>query len=108
MNSKQKRVVAQIKAHKQTLLNDSGEISLTDILHSEGCQRILSEWREFRDRIYTPIKTIVTFIKQVLNPDKSCKKAVSGVVAERLVLNEEKISANTGPYCKARKAHWKQ
>ena|SRR3990167_4229967 len=102
MDSKQKCVVAQIKKHKQTLINGDKEISLTGILNSEPCQMVLSECREFRDRIYTPVKTIFTFIKQVLNPDKSCKKAVADVVAARLVLNEEKISANTGPYCKAR------
>ena len=102
MDSKQKRVVAQIKNHKKALIGGDKEISLTEILSSEPCQQILSECREFRDRIYTPVKTIFTFIRQVLNPDKSCKKAVADVVAERLVLNKEKISSNTGPYCKAR------
>lgn len=102
MDSKQKGVALQIKKHKQTLINGDREISLTDILDSTPCQQILSECREFRDRIYTPIKTIFTFIKQVLNPDKSCKKAVADVAAARLVLNESKISASTGPYCKAR------
>lgn len=102
MDSKQKCVVAQIKKHKQTLINGEKEISLTDILNSEPCQSVLSESREFRDRIYTPVQTIFAFIKQVLNPDKSCKKAVADVSAQRLVLNESKISVNTGPYCKAR------
>lgn len=102
MDSKQKGVVAQIKKHKQTFINSNREISLTNILNSEPCSKVLSECREYRDRIYTPVKTIFTFIKQVLNPDKSCKKAVSDVAAARLVLNEGKISANTGPYCKAR------
>lgn len=103
MDSKQKRVVTQIDKHKQTLINVGSEISLTDILSAETCQQILSECREFRDRIYTPVKTIFTFIKQVLNPDKSCKNAVAGVVAEHLALSGEIISSNTGPYCKARK-----
>src|SRR3990167_11448679 len=103
MDSKQKCVVAQIKKHKQTLINGDKEISLTGILNSEPCQMVLSECREFRDRIYTPVKTIFTFIKQVLNPDKSCKKAVSDVVAEAFAREGKKISNNTGPYCKARK-----
>lgn len=102
MDSKQKCVVVQIKKYKQTLINGDKEISLTDILNSEPCQQVLSGCREFRDRIYTPIKTIFIFIKQVLNPDKSCKKAVADVAAGRLVLNESKISVSTGPYCKAR------
>jgi len=103
MDSKQKYMVAQIEKHKQTLNNDGGEMSLTDILNSAVCQQILSECREYRDRIYTPVKTIFTFIKQVLNPDKSCKKAVADVAAEQFFLAEKAISTNTGPYCKARK-----
>lgn len=102
MDSKQKSVATQIKTHKQMMASGGNEISLTNILSSNGCQQILSECREFRDRIYTPIKTIFTFIRQVLNPDKSCKKAVADVAAELLALDDKKISTNTGPYCKAR------
>ncbi len=54
----------------------------------------------------SPTKTLFTFIKQVLNPDKSCKKVVAGVVVEQLhskKKKQNKISSNTGPYCKARK-----
>ena len=63
----------------------------------------LGKCREFRDRIYPPLKTIFTFIRQVLNPDKSCKKAVAGIIAEQLATNKQAASSNTGPYCKARK-----
>ena len=101
MDCKQKLLAAQIK--KQHKPWQAGQtLSLTAILDSERCQTLLMECREFLDRIYTPAKTIFTFIRQVLNPDKSCKKAVSDVVAEHLVLHKEKISSNTGPYCKAR------
>lgn len=103
MDSKQKCVVAQIKKYKQTLINDDKEISLVEILSSDACQQVLSGCREFRDQIYTPIKTIFTFIKQVLNPDKSCKKAVGDTRVEMLVTKKKNISTNTGPYCKARK-----
>ena len=103
MDSKQKCVVAQIKKHQQALINGDQEISVTEILSSDACQQVLSGCREFRDRIYTPIMTIFTFIKQVLNPDKSCKKAVDDVSVEMLVTSGKSISTNTGPYCKARK-----
>jgi hypothetical protein len=102
MDSKEKCITAQIKKHKQALMGGNQEISLTGILNSKECQRILSGCREFRDRIYTPIKTILTFIKQVLNPDKSCQKAVDDVRVEVLVTKGKNISTNTGPYCKAR------
>src|SRR5258708_13890584 len=100
-NSKIK--IAQIKSQKQSLLNNKTDISLTSILNSESCQCIFSECREFRERIYTPLKTVFTFIKQVLNPDKSCKKAVASVAVEQLKTGKHRISTNTRPYCKARK-----
>jgi hypothetical protein len=102
MDSNKKRTLAQIEKHKQQLLGNKAEISLTNILSSECCQRIISECREFRDRIYPPIKTVFIFIKQVLNSDKSCRKAVTGVIAEQITAGEKPVSSNTGPYCKAR------
>jgi hypothetical protein len=102
MDSNNKQLLLQIENHKNLVLAGGNDISLTKILHSDHCQDILSGCREFRDRIYTPIKTIFTFIKQVLNPDKSCKKAVSEVVVETLLQQGKMISNNTGPYCKAR------
>lgn len=103
MDSNNKQLVLQIKNHRELVLAGNNDISLTKILNSDHCQRIVSECREFRDRIYTPLKTIFIFIKQILNPDKSCKKAVSDVVAETLSKEGKRISNNTGPYCKARK-----
>jgi len=103
MDVNQKFKLAQIKKHKDFLLNGKKDISLNAILGSEKCQLIISECRDFRDGIYTPLKTLFTFIKQVLNPDKSCKNAVVEVLAEQLVAGKKAISTNTGPYCKARK-----
>jgi len=81
MDVKQKLKIAQIERYKKSL-SDQNNISLNKIIGSERCQKIISECRDFRDRIYTPIKTLFTFIKQILNPDKSCKNAVAGLAAE--------------------------
>ena len=98
-----KRTQVQIKNHKQNVLDDKGHISLTSIFESERFQTIINECREFKDRIYTPMVTLLIFIKQVLNPDKSCKKAVANFVAGQLSKGYEDVpSTNTGPYCKAR------
>lgn len=102
-NSTQKNKVNQIKKHKGVLLSDKGNISLNKILGSKACQAIISECREYRDRIYTPIKTIYMFIKQVISPDKSCRNAVAGAVLEQITNDEKPASINTGPYSKARK-----
>ena len=103
MDSNKKHTIAQIKKHKQSLQSKNGDISLTSILNTESCQRILSECCEFRDRFYTPFKTVFIFIKQVLSFDKSCKKAVAGVAAEQISHGKKPVSTSTGPYCKARK-----
>jgi hypothetical protein len=102
MDFKLKYKAAQIEKQKQSILDGKSDLSLTEILNSEKWQHLLEGCREFRDRVYTPIKTVFIFIKQVLNPDKSCKKAVAGVVIEQLMLGAKKVSPNTGPYCKAR------
>lgn len=102
MDYNNKRKLAQIKNQKNVLVSSEGDISLTNILNSETCQTIISESREFRDRIYPPQKTIFTFVKQVLNPDKSSKNAVAGVVLEKLIEDNKVVSSNTGPYSKAR------
>ena len=52
---KPKLIQTKIENHKKLLIVGQSDISLTDILSSEKCQRIISECREFRDRIYTPL-----------------------------------------------------
>jgi hypothetical protein len=101
MDVKQKLKFAQIKKHKE-LLSEKSTISLNKIVGSEKCQKIISESRDFRDRIYTPIKTLFIFVKQVLNPDKSCKNAVAAHVAEQLITEGKIVSTNTGSYSDAR------
>src|SRR5438034_11426228 len=102
MDFKQDSQIAQIEKIKKSLINNKSDISLSSILSSKPCQDIFNNCRKFRSRVYTPMKTVFTFIKQVLNPDKSCKKAVAGAVVENIIASKKKISSNTGPYCKAR------
>jgi hypothetical protein len=102
MDFKRKHLISQIEQHKKILLTNAKMDVLSGILNSEECQRIINDCRDFRDRIYTPIKTLYAFIKQILHADKSCKNAVGGVVVGHVINGEEKPSSNTGPYCKAR------
>lgn len=101
MDVKQKLYHTQIKKYKE-LLSGKNTISLNEILGSEKCQQIISEVADFRDRIYTPLKTLFIFIKQVLNPDKSCKNAVADLAAEKLIVDGTMISTNTSFYSDAR------
>jgi IS4 transposase len=53
-------------------------------------------------RLYTAATTVITFLGQVLNAQRSCRRAVSGVVAHRATTGQPAASADTGGYCKAR------
>jgi hypothetical protein len=56
----------------------------------------------FRDRIYTPAVTLLTFLNQVLDHDHSCRQAVARLLAFRSGRGLRPCSPDTGAYCKAR------
>lgn len=75
-----------------------------DILPEDMIQQTLEEENiKYRKRLYTPVITLWTFIHQVLDPDKSCKNAVSFLLSFLSDSGEGLPSGNTGAYCKARK-----
>ncbi|MDP3269751.1 MAG: hypothetical protein Q8M40_12010, partial [Legionella sp.] len=100
MNSTQRIKIAQIHSTKNWLLEEKLE-TLNNVLNTID-DKTLSQASNTRNRIFNPLTTICTFIKQVLSSDKSCKNAVSGVIAERLVEGKSSICTNTGSYVKAR------
>lgn len=53
-------------------------------------------------RLYTAVTTMLTFLTQVLRPDRSCQQAVTGLIAQRVAAGKQPSSADTGAYCKAR------
>jgi hypothetical protein len=55
------------------------------------------------DTIYTPLVTLRLFLMQVLSDDGSCNAAVARFVAESIAAGEQSVSANSGPYCAARR-----
>jgi len=74
-------------------------LSAEDILATAAAEHY--RWRE---RIWTPIWTLWTFLVQVLNPDCSCRAAVAHVLAEQAALGESlDISADPTAYCQARR-----
>lgn len=56
----------------------------------------------FRERIYSPLSTLMLFIEQVLSADHSCTDAVARGLSARVALGQSPCSLNSGPYCKAR------
>lgn len=58
----------------------------------------------WRERIWTPMQTLWTFLVQVLHPDCSCRAAVAQVLAEQAALGESlQVSADPTAYCQARR-----
>src|SRR3954467_98390 len=68
--------------------------SILDALNEHGVK--------FRDRLFSPVTTIWGFLSQVLSEDKSCRDAVSRIIAHRAASGLEPCSPNTASYCDAR------
>lgn len=57
---------------------------------------------EHRERLYPPTVTLSMFMRQVLEADGSCQKAVNGWAAQRVADGLSACSVRTGGYCRAR------
>lgn len=57
---------------------------------------------EHRERRYPPTVTLAMFLKQALEEDRSCQKAVNGWIAQCVADGLSAPSAHTGAYSKAR------
>jgi hypothetical protein len=76
---------------------------LTKLLPQEQIEAALARHEvHYRQRLYTPLVTIWTFLYQVLTPDQSCRAAVARLLALLCLAGEGLASAATGSYCKAR------
>jgi hypothetical protein len=64
--------------------------------------RISQEWGETCDRIFTPVVTLWTFLRQIHSDDPSCRAAVARLNAARVAQGLALCSPLTGGYCKAR------
>jgi hypothetical protein len=99
----QGRLSSQVELLK-TQFAQSAELPFGDVLSGERIEEIVAETGiAFRDRIYTPITTLLTYLWQVLHPDQACQGAVAKLAAQRAVQGEKPCSTNTGGYCTARK-----
>jgi hypothetical protein len=79
------------------------DLCLTRLLPREQVETALERHQvRYRERLYTPLLTIWTFLYQVLAADQSCRAAVARLLAFLCVGGEGPGSAKTDPYCKAR------
>jgi hypothetical protein len=70
------------------------EARIFDVLNEHGV--------EYRDRVFTPVTTIWSFLSQVLSDDHSCRDAVARVIAHQAASGASVCSPNTASYCNAR------
>ncbi len=69
---------------------------------SEICSIIERHTPEHRERIFTPTKTLAMFIKQALNVDRSCTRAVNEFIIDNISALPKNISKSTGSFCRSR------
>jgi hypothetical protein len=58
---------------------------------------------EHRERLYPPTQALSMFIRQALEEDRSCQRAVNAWAAQRVAERLRVYSVSTGAYCRARR-----
>jgi putative transposase len=80
-----------------------GDLYFAALLSQDRILKAFSAARAtWRGWIYTPAVTVWVFLSQCLSPDHSCRDAVAGLIAWRVVRGLNPCSADTGAYCTAR------
>jgi hypothetical protein len=98
----QGRLNSQVRRCRRQMVDDQ-DLCLTKLLPKKHIEAALERHQvHFRERLYTPLITIWTFLYQVLSPDQSCRAAVARLLAFLCVSGQGSGSAKTDPYCKAR------
>lgn len=83
--------------------SESGEAPFAEVFSAERVQEAIHrEGFRFRERMFTPLVTLWTFLVQVLSADQSCRAAVAWLVAFCQSRGEKPPSSRTGAYCMAR------
>lgn len=94
--------VRRVRRCRLQMLDDQ-DLCLRQLLPKEQVEAALERHQvRFRQRLYTPLVTIWTFLYQVLASDQSCRAAVARLLAFLCVSGDGSGSAKTDPYCKAR------
>jgi Insertion element 4 transposase N-terminal len=84
-------------------LRSAPQLPFHDLLEPDTVAQVLEDHQvTFRDRIFTPLVTLWTFLSQVLSPDHSCREAVARLIAFRVARGQKACGPETGSYCKAR------
>jgi hypothetical protein len=78
-------------------------VEFFNVLTSPALLEMTESWLpEHRERLYPPTVTLSMFMRQVLDADGSCQKAVNGWAAQCMAEGLCVHSVRTGAYCRAR------
>jgi hypothetical protein len=84
-------------SHKVDELRNAPQLPFHDLLDPASVERVLKDNHvTFRDRIFTPLVTLWTFLSQVLSPDHSCREAVARLIAFRVARGQKPCGPETG------------
>lgn len=96
------RLFRQISAAQQRLAAEPG-LPFSQLLEAQTITAALAQdGGAFRQRLYTPCRTLWIFLSQALDPMQCCLQAVLRFAAYRLAHGETPCSSETGAYCQAR------
>jgi hypothetical protein len=100
-------VAAQHQQHGKRIRQRMEQIQAVDFFNLLTGPQLLQTTEahvpQYRERLYGPTETLALFLKQSLEADHCCQKAVNGWAAQRAAEGLEGQSIATGGYCRARK-----
>jgi hypothetical protein len=94
--------LTQLQSLLQGFMQD-GSVPFSSVLTLQDIVDLISQTCvETCDRIFTPLVTLCTFLRQIHSDDPSCRAAVARLNATRTAQGLAPSSPLTGGYCKAR------
>ena len=84
-------------------LRGQPQLPFADLLDADTvAAAVAAEGGHGRQRIFTPLVTLWTFLSQILSPDHSCRDAISRLIAYLTALGQRTCAPATDAYCRAR------
>ena len=78
-------------------------LPFAEVLPARQLHQVLQDCQvAFRERVFSPLVTVATFLSQVLDPDHSMRQAVARLIAQRAAEQLPACSPDTRAYSKAR------
>jgi hypothetical protein len=101
-HASQGRLKNQVAKYQQQVAAGKG-LPFSNLLPRRQVQQVLKQQQvHWRQKVFTPLVTLYTFLGQVLSADRSCCAAVARVLVWLMRVKGQTCSPRTGGYCQAR------